>query len=68
MWELSRAAGVAFHRMLLIDDRKDNLSNEDGWLGLHVRRRDQGFRFADCEDVASERDDGDDDDDGPTLF
>mmetsp|Transcript_127141 Transcript_127141/g.283420 ORF Transcript_127141/g.283420 Transcript_127141/m.283420 type:complete len:216 (+) Transcript_127141:116-763(+) len=48
MQKIAAHYGVAFSRMLLIDDTPSNLENEDGWHGVLVRDASKGFRFEDC--------------------
>ena len=47
MRQIAKHYNVAFDRILLIDDSKSSLENEDGWKGVRVRGAD-GFRFEDC--------------------
>jgi hypothetical protein len=39
--------GVTFDKMVLIDDSKSSLENEDGWMGVKVDGK-EGFKFEHC--------------------
>ena len=50
MREISKFYGnIPLSKMLIIDDSKSSLENEEGYHGLLVRNRDVGFTYEDAE-------------------
>mmetsp|Transcript_21451 Transcript_21451/g.47585 ORF Transcript_21451/g.47585 Transcript_21451/m.47585 type:complete len:81 (+) Transcript_21451:467-709(+) len=48
MRQIASHYSVPFSKMVLFDDAKQNLVNEDGWHGVLVRDPSKGFCFSDC--------------------